>query len=510
VVVSAVFFVIVGGANLEIGPVEARTGLAAFQGFTPIGQIFGGWEPSLWPAQFAPSVLWSWTEWGIPSTESIRWPAAIAAVAIGLILARRVAVELGPRAASLTALSWFGSVALIDRSGGAGIDLLTALGTIAALDGLINRRSHVITGLWASWAFLAGGWPPLAVILLAAIVVARRETGLLPLGLWTPVVVTVAGWSAWTLAVAPAEVWAAALALPLTAKFAWGFPLKVIALGLPWSPFAAWSAASSVRDGWPPRSRSLVLSWLQIAGAMLLGGTLIPGLALAATLPALAGLAIVAAACADRIWTGATSPTSRRSFQVAVLAVALIWGLIAIAGGGYLAAAVGYYRSIGVVVAVLGGATALVALTALLKANPRSSILALIILAVSLKIAHWGYYVPEWNYRRSQGPWGRAIGQWMPPHWPIYSFHSWPADLAFATQHPFRQLAAPALLAHQEGTFPRFVLLLDSEFEHWPKDAPAIVKVASFQDERGRVRILARTAGDLSYREIARSRHASE
>ena len=33
----------------------------------------------------------------------------------------------------------------------------------------------------------------------------------------------------------------------------------------------------------------------------------------------------------------------------------------------------------------------------------------LFVMAVGLKLAAWGYYVPEWNYRQSQGPWARAI-----------------------------------------------------------------------------------------------------
>ena len=63
-----------------------------------------------------------------------------------------------------------------------------------------------------------------------------------------------------------------------------------------------------------------------------------------------------------------------------------------------------------------------------------------------LKLAHWGYYAPEWNYRLSQGPWGRAIGQWLPRKWPLYTVHDWPPDLAFFIGRPVRQLPSPRFL----------------------------------------------------------------
>ncbi len=111
-------FVLVGGGNLDLGPIEARLGLSAAERLRPFGQVFGGWEPTLWPARVAPSVLWAWGEGGIPTSASVRWPAAIAGVLTGLILARRSGTMLGGRAGVLTAACWFGSLALIDRSAG--------------------------------------------------------------------------------------------------------------------------------------------------------------------------------------------------------------------------------------------------------------------------------------------------------------------------------------------------------------------------------------------------------
>ena len=71
-------------------------------------------------------------------------------------------------------------------------------GTIAALDRIVGRGSDSIAGLWASLAFLAGGWPPLALIALATVVVGRREAGLTP-KLIVPPLLTALAWLAWAL-----------------------------------------------------------------------------------------------------------------------------------------------------------------------------------------------------------------------------------------------------------------------------------------------------------------------
>jgi hypothetical protein len=115
-----------------------------------------------------------------------------------------------------------------------------------------------------------------------------------------------------------------------------------------------------------------------------------------------------------------------------------------------------------------------------------------------LKLVHWGYYVPEWNYRHGQGPWGRAVGQWLLPNWTVYTFHDWPPDLAFAIGRPVFQLRSPQHLAFLPAAKQsKHVLLLESEFDHWPADAPALFKVATFHDQFGGRRVLARTAGVL-------------
>lgn len=127
----------------------------------------------------------------------------------------------------------------------------------------------------------------------------------------------------------------------------------------------------------------------------------------------------------------------------------------------------------------------------------RRGAVVLVLLTVALKLAHWGYYVPELNYRSGQGPWGRAIGQWLLPQWTLYTFHDWPEDLAFATGRRMRQLRSPRHLAFEEPGHAKHVLLLASEYEHWPEDAPAVSVVATFQDQDGARRVVARTAGVL-------------
>ena len=114
-----------------------------------------------------------------------------------------------------------------------------------------------------------------------------------------------------------------------------------------------------------------------------------------------------------------------------------------------------------------------------------------------LKVAHWGYYVPEWNYRTGAGPWGRAIGQWVPEKHPIFVLHSWPADLAFATGRPVRQLPSPQHIEFQpeQGVEVRPAPgLRVPEYQNWPKGWPKLIKVAEFEDEMGlSKRILTRT-----------------
>jgi hypothetical protein len=502
----AIGFVIIGGASLDLGDVEARLGLAAREGVGPFGQMYGGWEPGLWPAQVLTSQAWAWGEGGTPTAAAVRWPSAIAGVVIGLLLARRMGLRLGLTAGVWMGFCWFGTVAMIDRSAGASIDLVAALGVIGALDRILGRGSDFIAGLWAGLAFLGGGWPPLAIIALATVVIGRRGASL-SLQLVLPALAAAAAWSFWALGTARAEVWAAALTLPLTRHSEWTLALGVMALGLPWSPFVALAVSSSVREGWETAERFWILGWVQVAGACLLAGTIVPGLAAAARIPALAGFAVGAAAVCERIWSSGSAIPKRihRIFLILACSEILVWVIFVTLQGTYLAAAVSYYRPIAIVLVCAALPIGLFTLGSLSKGKSRGILGLVVAVAITLKIAHWGIYVPEWNYRFSQGPWGRAIGQFVPPNWPIYTMHTWPADLAFATGRPVRQLADPSLLQFKSQARPQFVLLHPAEFENWPEYALPLVLVREFQDERGGGRVLARTEGTLWHDRIGES-----
>ena len=66
--------------------------------------------------------------------------------------------------------------------------------------------------------------------------------------------------------------------------------------------------------------------------------------------------------------------------------------------------------------------------------------------------------------------------------------HPWPADLAYATGRPVRQVAGPQLIEFQPGQGSKFVLLADSEwaeYQSWSDGWPKLIKVAEFEDEPG-------------------------
>ena len=135
----ALFFVILGAINLDLGPAEARLGLAAGEKLGPLGQVFGYWAPELWPAQVIPSLVLGRLEaFGRPSSAAVRWPAALAGIIAGWMIARSMAKALGLRAGVLFGICWFGSLALIDRSSATGLDLIVGLATLASIDRLIT------------------------------------------------------------------------------------------------------------------------------------------------------------------------------------------------------------------------------------------------------------------------------------------------------------------------------------------------------------------------------------
>jgi len=495
--VLALVFVVVGATDLDLGPQDARLGLAAGERLGPLGQVFGYWAPDVWPARVLPSFLCAQLEpGGRPGSAAVRWPAALAAIIIGWMLSRRMAGVLGSRAGLLFGVCWFGSIGLIDRSGASGLDLILGLATIAAIDRVMIKGSDWVAGIWASLAFLAGGWPPLAVIGLA-IVVLGRTTARFSIRLFIPPLLTFAFWSVETIRASSAELWAAALTLPLTQQPSWSLALGVLALGLPWSLFAVLALGRSVRAAWSPEGRTWVYGWVQVALGCLIAGTIVPGLSQPARLVALAGLIIVAAAALEPAWTKSLTRSTGRAFFALFSCVVAIWLGVTFYGTYICTLCLPYYRTIGVIMALMVLAVAFLSWSALVARDSRLALVVVFLVALGLKLTYWGYYAPEWNYRYSQGPWARAIAQWVPRTWTLYTLHEWPADLAFFTKRPVRQLASPEHLKYHQGLYSKYILLLPSEFENWPRSAPPIVFVARFQDESSGERILARSPGVL-------------
>jgi hypothetical protein len=225
----------------------------------------------------------------------------------------------------------------------------------------------------------------------------------------------------------------------------------------------------------------------------------IPGLASAALMPALAGLAVVSAGCWDRVWEASDElPQAVRRGGIGVsLTIAGLWFVLVLGWGGYVGFAIAYYRATMIIVGLISLGGFLLALHAARLGEVRWALGGIIAVSVALKVAHFGYYVPESNYRTSAGPWGRAIGQWVPEKHPIFVLHSWPADLTFALARPVRQLPSPQHIEYQPEKGSKFVLLQDSEYlesQNWPRGWPKLIKVAEFEDEMGlSKRILTRT-----------------
>jgi hypothetical protein len=495
-VILAAGFVLVGGSRLDLGDSEARLGLAAGERVGPYGQVVGGWDPALWPVQVLTSQAWAWCEGGPPSSGAVRWPAALAAFLFGLILTKRVATVLGARASVFMGLCLFGSIACMDRSESVGIDWLASLAIIGALDRIVSKGSDWVSGLWATLAVLSGGWPPLAMVVLPLVVLGRPNATLSKRLLFPPIL-AIAAWSAWALYRAPAATWAAALTLPLTQSPAWLLGPMMFVFCLPWSPLAALLGFPSIRAGVSDKGRSHLAAWIQAAGVGLLAGTLVPGLAASARGPILAAMSMSSALVLDRAWAGMISVPARRALLWAALGTILVWGVLVGIAGSYLAAAVSYYRPLAIGLVATALLAVLVAFWAAWKGQTRWLLGAVLSVAVGIKVAYAGFYAPEWNYRFSQGPWGRAVGQWVPPNWPIFTINGWPHDFLFSTERPIRRLASPELLEYRLASHPQFILLADSEFEHWPEGAPQLVKVHEFEDPYGGHRVLARTAGEF-------------
>lgn len=495
--IMAITFALVGAGNLDVGAADARLGLAAGESIRAVSQVYGYYAPDLWPGRVAVSAISGMFEEGKRATAaSVLWPAALAAVAIGWLLARRMAQTASPRVGLWFGLSWFACLGVIDHSGATGLEFLSGLATIGAIDRLLTHGSDWTAGCWSALAFLAGGWPPVLLVFLAVIVVGRSGASF-SLRLLLPPVAAFGGWSTWALGSESAEAWAATLTWPLTQRPDWWLIAGVLGAGVPFSPFAFLALSPRLRQGFSPGTRDCVLGWFQVAIACLVAGTVIPGLAGAAKVPALAGCLVISSLTLESAWSQTLSRPARRAFFSMTFGLLAVWLIILLCGGYVWTLIFPYYRPVGIAVLLLGIPVFVLGWWAVESANSRRAVIALAVLTVSMKLVYSGYCVPEWNYLRGQGPWGRAIGQWLLPNWTIYTFHEWPSDLALAIGRPIRMLRSAEHLAYPATTEAKHVLLLESEFLHWPEHAPKVYKIAEFHDVHGGKRVLARTQGKL-------------
>jgi hypothetical protein len=376
------------------------------------------------------------------------------------------------------------------------MDLIVGVTTLAALSRVMRGGTGWVAGICASLAFLSGGLPPLIIIALV-LVVLGRDTNRFSLRLVIPPLLTMFVWSAWTCATLSPEICAGALGLPFTQKPDWSLGAVVFALGLPFSPFAVLTIARSTRSAWAPEAQTWMTGWFQAAVASLIAGSFVPGLAPPARMILLAAMALAAAAGLDAAWKRSLSRAAGRTFFILFSFVIATWLCVMMFGTYIWILCLAYYRVLGVGTSVLILTVAAFCWVALATRRTRLALATLLLVAIGLKLAYWCYYVPEWNYRYSQGPWARAVAQWIPRKWTLYVLHEWPADFEFFTKRTVRQLHSPHFLEHQGGNSSKFVLLLASEFENWPESAPPLTLVAKFTDQSAGERILARTPGPL-------------
>lgn len=540
-VATALFFILWGAATLDPGPAEARVGLAASEQVGPLGLVYGSWDPALLPGRVWPVQIWSaFSGQRFASVAALRWPSAIAAAVLVLVLGLQVGRRMGPRAGVLATLACAASLAFMDRSSaGLGaldgwfatffyrltgssrfllrpiapeVDFLAGLGLTAALGRVIDRRLDAKTGTWAALAVLAGGWPCLAILGAVSFILGRDDDDAPPARRWLwPAALAFVAWtlSMWTFA--RTEAWFAAILRPFTRPSALTLVAWAIAYSLPFGLLAPLAASRTIRAAWESSGRSYIWRWAQTAGVLALVGTVVPGLGDACRLPLVCALSVGAAVAIESLgllWSHAR-PTTRRTFGGLAGVIVLPTTLLAVPLLGYMAAAVPYYRAVSFVLIGVFLVAASLWIAGVHRNSGRVFLASLVVLAGGWKVFHASVHAPEWNYRASQGPWGRAIGQWMPRTATLYfvnpsAFDSgiaprerFPVDLAYFTGRRVRQIAAPASLALEPGPGPHFVLLAPPEFDHWPSKGPKLLKVRTLQDPFGNPRVLARTEGDL-------------
>ena len=146
--VLAAFFVLVGATDLDlgaerrtIGPGGGRTIRTARSGRRLLG------ARPVARDRFCPV---SCSRSSSPEVAPARRPFAgrrhWRASSPGCMLSRRMMSVMGRRAGLLLGVCWFGSIALIDRSGAIELDLIVGLATLAALDRLMTAGAGWVAG----------------------------------------------------------------------------------------------------------------------------------------------------------------------------------------------------------------------------------------------------------------------------------------------------------------------------------------------------------------------------
>lgn len=481
-----------GTLGLDLGDADARLAMAAAQGIGPHGKVFGSWDPTVRPGPLAASAVAAWVlgEDGAAWPGVVHLPRLIAWWALAALVGGGIRRVFGRALGLAVGLGLATCLVGVDRTPGFGIDVWTALALGVFTDQLLRRGATWTAGSALGLGFLLGGLPPV-VLGLGLVIVLGRRGAYLNLRLLAPTAAIIAGWSAWALKTAPAAAWAVSLLGPLRQPMAWWSVPAAIGLGLPWSPMLGLLASRTLRGRWSAAQAALVAGWGQAAVVAGLAGSLVPGCGAAGAawlIVAIVVLGIVAFGTGVRE-VGRVGAAARWLGA----GVCVAWVVVALPALVGLAALVAYYRELALGLAIAATFGMAYGAVGAWTRRPAWVVGGVAAVAVGIAVAYAGIYAPERAYRTGQGPWGRSIGQWVPPMKAVHVFHEERAALMHAVGRPVRQLVAPAWLGFLETPGPHYVLLLASEYAHWPPQAPAIEKVREFTDQSGTTRVLART-----------------
>src|SRR5262249_14265116 len=155
--------------------------------------------------------------------------------------------------------------------------------------------------------------------------------------------------------------------------------------------FSLFALSRSTRESWNPEGRHWLKSWFVVAVASLIAGSCLPGLSSVARLVVLTGLLIVTTLCLEMAWARTMTGSSRHAFFIAFGCVLGSWLAVMLYGSYVWNLAMPYYRPLGIVMIILAIGAGILGMSALETRNSRRGFVTLIVIAVGLKLAHWGY-----------------------------------------------------------------------------------------------------------------------